>query len=62
MNTATMTTTSMIALGEIVYVNEPTIRITSADGLPRAGADMLRKFIVTICPREGRVYFERPAR
>lgn len=61
MNNATMNTTSMIEVGEIVYVNEPTVRITSADGLPRAGANMLRKYLITICPRSGKVYFERPS-
>jgi len=60
MNTATMNTTAMVEMGEVVYVKTPTIRIGSADGLPRAGANMLRKYLITICPQAGTVYFERP--
>ena len=61
MNNATMNTTDMIEVGEVVYVKEPTIRVATGDGLPRVGANMLRKYLITICPRAGVVYFERPA-
>lgn len=53
-------TTTMVGLGEVVYVDAPTILAAEADGLPRAGNMMLSKYIVTICPRAGVVYFERP--
>jgi hypothetical protein len=59
---ASMGSTSMIALGEVVYVNTPTVPSASVDGLPRAGRKMLQRYIVTICPRTGAVYFERPGR
>lgn len=57
---ANVNTTKQVDLGEVVYINTPTVRAVTADGLPRAGQQMLRKFIVTICPRTRVVYFERP--
>ena len=45
MNNATMNTTDMIEVGEVVYVKEPTIRVATGDGLPRLGANMLRKYL-----------------
>ncbi len=59
-NNATASITPMIELGEVVYVNTPTIQSATYDGLPRAGIGMLRKYVVTVCPRKGVVYFERP--
>ncbi len=50
-----------VELGEVVFVKPSTIRATTLDGLPRAGIAMLNKYIVTICPRMGVVYFERPS-
>ncbi len=52
--------TRQIGLGEVVYINQPTIIDSSMDNLPRAGLVMLKKYVVTICPRSGIVYFERP--
>ncbi len=62
LNQATMNTTSMVEVGEVVYVNAPTIQVNTGDGLPRVGAGLLRNYIVTICPRAGVVYFEQPER
>jgi len=55
-------TTKQISLGNVVYLNVPTIYGNTVDGYPRAGLRMLGKYIVTICPRAGLVYFERPGR
>lgn len=52
--------TRVSSLGEVVFVNQPTIPGMSPDGLPRAGLRMLSSYIVTVCPRTGVVYFERP--
>jgi len=52
--------TKQIGLGNVVYLNVPTILVDTVDGYPRAGNLMLRKYIVTICPRAGLVYFEQP--
>lgn len=57
---ATINLTKMINLGEVVYVNTPTIVGMTPDGLPRAGQGMLQRYVVTVCPRAGMVYFERP--
>ncbi len=59
-NDATINTTKMVSLGEVVYVNAPTIVGMTPDGLPRAGQRMLQRYVITICPRMGLVYFERP--
>ncbi len=61
-NDATINSTKMVSLGEVVYVNAPTMASMTPDGLPRAGLRMLQRYVVTICPRSGKVYFERPAR
>lgn len=60
-NNANITTTAMVELGEVVYLNTPTILATTVDELPRAGLKMLEQYLVTVCPRAGVVYFEQPA-
>lgn len=52
--------TKQVQLGEIVYINVPTERLSARDIYPRAGMKMLEKYIVTIRPRKGVVHFERP--
>lgn len=59
---ASVNTTAQVELGEVVYRNTRTIQANTVDGLPRAGIDMLKKFTVTVCPRIGLVYFEKPIR
>lgn len=52
--------TKQVQLGEIIYINVPTERLSAQDRYPRAGLRMLEKYIVTIRPRQGVVHFERP--
>jgi len=42
-------------------VNVPTTVLAVQDLYPRAGRKLLAKYVVTVCPRNGVVYFERPA-
>lgn len=53
-------TTKQVELGNVVYLDVTNIVLASQDTYPRAGRRMLDKYIVTVCPREGMVYFERP--
>jgi len=49
-----------VQLGEIFFVNVPAQGLVSREKFARAGRMMLEKYIVTVCPRKGVVYFERP--
>jgi len=59
---AEATVTEQVSLGDVVYINVPTRRPTRSNLPPRAGRLMLQKYIITICPQKGVVYFERPGR
>ena len=52
--------TEQISLGEVVYMNVPTRLPVRSNLPPRAGRLLLQKYIITICPKKGVVYFERP--
>jgi len=52
--------TKQIQLGEIYFVNVPTQGLVAREKYARAGRMLLEKYIVTVCPRKGVVYFERP--
>jgi len=52
--------TKQVELGEIFFVNVPTQGLVAREKYARAGRGMLEKYIVTVCPRKGVVYFERP--
>ncbi|MBN2163338.1 MAG: hypothetical protein JXR25_02060 [Pontiellaceae bacterium] len=52
--------TKQLELGEVVFLNAPTKVLAVQDRIPRAGRKLLEKYVVTICPRMGVVYFERP--
>jgi len=52
--------TSQVALGDVVFLNVKNEVLASQDKYPRAGRRMLEKYVVTVCPREGVVCFERP--
>ena len=52
--------TKQVDLGEIVYLDVATEVLAAQDRFPRAGRKLLEKFVVTVCPRDGVVYFERP--
>jgi len=54
------TITEQVSLGEVVYINVPTRAPRKSKSPPRAGRLMLQKYIITICPKQGVVYFERP--
>ncbi len=58
--TADAVLTEQVSLGEVVYLNVPTRSPARSDLPPRAGRLMLQKYIITICPTKGVVYFERP--
>lgn len=53
--------TELVSMGEIAELNVPTVSGTFTDLMPRAGNRMLEKYLITICPLKGVVYFERPA-
>lgn len=49
-----------ISLGDVVWRKVPTLLLpTGENRTPRAGRRMLEKYIITICPKKGVVYFER---
>lgn len=52
--------TDQVSLGDVVYVNIPTRLPIQRNLPPRAGRLMLQKYIITICPKQGVVHFERP--
>jgi hypothetical protein len=54
-----MSITKQVSLGDVVYRKVPTLLLPTYDGLPRAGRRMLSEYTVTICPKQGLVYFER---
>ncbi|MDF7824912.1 hypothetical protein P4B35_12890 [Pontiellaceae bacterium B12227] len=51
--------TKQVSLGDVVYRKVPTMLLPPELPLPRAGRLMLEKYIITICPTQGFVYFER---
>jgi hypothetical protein len=51
--------TKQVSIGDIVYRKVPTLLLPINSSPPRAGRQMLNKYIVTICPKEGVVHFER---
>ena len=51
--------TKQVSLGELVYRQVPTQFLSIPGALPRAGRKMLEPYLMTICPRQGVVYFER---
>jgi hypothetical protein len=54
--------TEQVSLGEVVYLKVPTRQPAQRNLPPRAGRLMLQKYIITICPQQGVVHFERPLR
>lgn len=61
-STADASITRQVSLGDVVYVKVPTRLPVTQNLPPRAGRLMLEKYIITICPKKGVVYFERPLR
>ena len=61
-STAESSVTEQVSLGEVVYLKVPTRLPTQRNLPPRAGRLMLEKYVITICPKKGVVYFERPLR
>ena len=51
--------TKQVSIGDIVYRKVPTLPLPIDTALPRAGRRMLEKYIITVCPRQGYVYFEQ---
>ena len=56
---ATMSLTRQVSIGDVVFRRVPTLMLPINHSPPRAGRRMLEKYIVTVCPRLGVVYFER---
>ncbi|MEE9367798.1 MAG: hypothetical protein V3V05_02925 [Pontiella sp.] len=54
-----VSSTKQVSLGNVVYRKVPTLLLPPNSSLPRAGRKMLEKYIITVCNREGIVYFER---
>jgi hypothetical protein len=54
-------TTRQLSLGELAIRNVETLPFNQIEyAFPRVGYDFLSKYLVTICPQQGVVYFERP--
>lgn len=51
--------TKQVGLGDLVYRKVPTQFLNIEGALPRAGRKMLEPYLITICPQQGFVYFER---
>ncbi len=51
--------TRQVSIGDIVYRKVPTMLLPNNDFLPRAGRRLLDRYMITICPKEGVVYFEQ---
>jgi hypothetical protein len=56
-----VSTTTQVSLGEVVFRQVPTLILPAHNSPASAGRQMLAPYIVTICSKEGVVYFERPA-
>jgi len=54
--------TKQISLEGVVMRNVSTIPLPREGAYPRVGRRVLERYLVTICPQEGVVYFERPTR
>ncbi|MEA2069322.1 MAG: hypothetical protein U9P12_08985 [Verrucomicrobiota bacterium] len=54
-----VSSTKQVSMGDVVYRKVPTLLLPINNSPPRAGRKMLEKYIVTICPKAGVVYFER---
>ncbi|MCF7849501.1 MAG: hypothetical protein K9M45_11680 [Kiritimatiellales bacterium] len=52
--------TKQISIGDVVVRNIQTFPLPSAAAPPRIGRRVLENYLVTVCPRKGVVYFERP--
>ena len=53
-------TTKLITIGDIVLIDTPTLVLPGFNIPPRIGNLVLKNYIVTVCPKKGVVYFERP--
>ncbi len=51
--------TKQVSIGDVVYRKIPTMLLPVNSSPPRAGRRMLDNYIVTICGKQGVVYFER---
>ena len=51
--------TKQVSLGDVVHRQVPTLLLPVSGQPPRAGRKMLENYIITICPRQRVVYFER---
>jgi hypothetical protein len=56
---ARVSSTKQVSIGDVVYRQVPTLLLPINSSPPRAGRKMLEKYVITICPRLGVVYFER---
>ena len=54
-----VSSTKQVSIGDVVFRKVPTLLLPINSSPPRAGRRMLENYIVTICSREGVVYFER---
>ena len=52
--------TAVVGLGKLSFENVPTLLLPRHNAPPRAGRKMLSPYVITICYRQGVVYFERP--
>lgn len=53
--------TRSVEMGHLVVSDVPTLILPVHDAPPRVGRKLLSPYLITICNREGLVYFEQPA-
>lgn len=51
--------TKQVSLGDLVFRKVPTTHFPYQNALPRVGRKLLEPYLITICPGQGFVYFER---
>ena len=51
--------TKQVSIGDIVYRRVPTLLLPANSSPPRAGRRLLENYIVTVCGKQGIVYFEQ---
>lgn len=51
--------TRLVQVGDLSFTNAPTLVLPAHDSPPRVGRKLLAPYLVTVCNREGVVYFER---
>ncbi len=54
-----VSTTKLVQVGDLSFTNAPTLVLPVHDSPPRVGRKLLAPYLITVCNKEGVVYFER---